>query len=156
MSEPNFRVGDLLLYSGKGVFSRIIQIKTWSKISHCEVYDGLGWSVASRDRIGVGRYQLRIDGLAAVLRPKGIFKPSRAHAWFRTVDGQKYDWIGLLSFMDAKRQGKENWRQFCSEFAVRYLRAGGIEPFTSYTDADSVAPGEFLKSQAFTKTWEAK
>jgi uncharacterized protein YycO len=155
MTPVAFRPGDVLLYSGKGLFSRLIQIKTWSRYSHVEVYDGSGFSVASRDRIGVGRYPLRMDGLQIVLRPTQRFHVTKARAWFRTVDGQPYDWMGLLAFTSARRQGQENWSQFCSEFATRFLRAGGVDPFNGY-DADGIAPGEFLKSALLIRTWEAK
>lgn len=156
MSEPSLRIGDVLLYGGNGLFSRLIQIKTWSRYSHVEIYDGNGLSVASRDGIGVGRYQVRLDGLRVILRPLAKFDPTPARLWFSTVDGQPYDWFGLLSFMSAKRQGRNNWKQFCSEFAVRYLRAGGVEPFTKTTDADSIAPGEFMKSGALIVVWKAE
>jgi uncharacterized protein YycO len=155
MSAPDLRIGDVLLYSGRGLFSRLIQIKTWSRVSHCEVYDGNGFSVASRDGIGVGRYALRADGLCAVLRPKVHLETKKAHAWFATVDGQPYDWWGLLAFTSARRQGNQNQAMFCSEFCTRYLRAGGIDPFNEY-DADGIAPGEFLKSPLFTRAWESK
>lgn len=147
------RDGDVLLYSGSGLFSKLIKFKTWSRISHCEVYDGHGWSVASRDRIGVGRYPVRFDDLVAVLRPLDVFDVRTARRWFVTVDGQGYDWMGLLAFMSAKYQGRDNARMFCSEFATRYLRAGGCDPFNGY-DADGIAPGEFLKSPTFAEVYK--
>lgn len=154
MTELNLRPGDVLLYSGKGFFSRLIQMKTWSRYSHCEVYDGAGLSVASRDGIGVGRYPLRLDGLRVILRPLAKFDAEKAREWFKTVDGQPYDWFGLLAFTNAKRQGRQNWKMFCSEFATRYLRAGKIEPFNGY-DADGIAPGEFMKSSALVLVWSS-
>ena len=154
MTEPSLRPGDVLLYSGGSLFSRLIQMKTWSRYSHCEVYDGDGWSVASRDGIGVGRYPLRVDGLRVILRPVAKFDPIAARAWFATVDGQPYDWFGLLAFTSAKRQGRNNWKMFCSEFATRYLRAGGVDPFNQY-DADGIAPGEFMKSTALLVSWRS-
>lgn len=155
MTAPDLRLGDVLLYSGSGLFSRLIQIKTWSRISHCEVYDGNGFSVASRDGIGVGRYPVRLDGLRVVLRPKVHLEARKARTWFKTVDGQPYDWWGLLAFTSVKEQGKQNFAMFCSEFATHYLRAGGIDPFNNY-DADGIAPGEFLKSPVFERAWEMK
>lgn len=142
------RAGDVLLYSGTGFFSKLIKVKTWSAISHVEVSIGNGYSVASRDGQGVGLYPHRATELVAILRPKGPFDVTAAMRWFQTVDGQGYDWLGLMAFYWAKWQGKENGKMFCSEFAVRFLRAGGVEPFTPETDADAVAPGEFLKSGA--------
>lgn len=149
MTAPPLEPGDVLLYRGDGVFSRLIQMKTWSRVSHCEAYVGEGASVASRDGIGVGCYPLRTAGLAAVLRPIAPFDRAAALAWFHTVDGQGYDWVGLLAFFAARWQGRENRRMFCSEFLTRFQRAGGIEPFTPDTDADAIAPGEFLKSGAY-------
>lgn len=147
------RPGDVLLYSGSGFFSRIIKIKTFSHISHCEVYDGHGMSVASRDGVGVGRYPVRFRDLVYVLRPGSPFDVLKARRWFKTVDGQGYDWIGLLAFVSAKYQGRSNRRMFCSEFSTRYLRSGGFEPFGVQHgkpyDADGIAPGEHLKSTAF-------
>ena len=150
----NLRAGDVLLYSGKGFFSRVVQIKTWSRYSHVEVYDEAMYCVASRDGLGVGRYPFRVDGLRVVLRPLQPFDPAPARAWFATVNGQPYDWFGLLAFTNAARQGRENWKMFCSEFATRYLRAGGVDPFNHY-DADGIAPGEFMKSPALVAIWRA-
>lgn len=155
-----YQPGDVLLFSRGGFFGRIIRFKTWSAVSHVEVVHIGGTAndapmvVASRNGIGVGYYPIDEHGLYAVLRPINPFDPVRAWAWFRTVNGQQYDWLGLLAFTSAKLQGRENGRMFCSEFAVRYLRAGGVEPFTPSTDADAVAPGEFLKSGAFTRVEE--
>lgn len=151
---PELRAGDVLLYRGRGLFARLIQIKTWSRYSHVEVSDGYGYSVASRDGLGVARYIHRSDGLAMVLRPRHWFDANAARAWFATVDGQDYDWLGLLSFTCAEWQGRQNGRMFCSEFATRYLRAGGIDPFNDY-DADGIAPGEFIKSPALRILWRA-
>jgi len=145
--------GDVLLFSRGGVYGRLIQIKTWSRISHCEVVSIGGeipTIVASRNGIGVNEYEFDPNCLAYVMRPLGFFDSCRANAWFSTVKGQKYDWLGLLAFESARWQGKENGRMFCSEFVVRYLRAGDIDPFNGY-DADGIAPGEFLKSSVFTR-----
>jgi hypothetical protein len=149
------RPGDVLLYSGSGIFSTLIKIKTWSRYSHCEVYDGARTSLASRDGIGVGRYLVRLDGLRVVVRPKGNLVLETGRAWFKTVDGQKYDWAGLLSFTWAGWQGKENNAQFCSEFLVRYLRKCGFDPFNGY-DADGIAPSELAKNSGFDVIWSAE
>lgn len=155
MTEPSLKPGDVLLYAGGSWFARLIQAKTWSRYSHCEVYDGDGFSMASRDGIGVGRYLLRTDGLRVILRPVAKFDAVAARTWFATVNGQPYDWFGLLAFANAKRQGRENWKMFCSEFACRCLRAGGVDPFNGY-DADGIAPGEFMKSTALLVVWNSR
>jgi len=159
--------GDLLLYSGRNLFDRYIQIKTWSRISHCEIYDDYGVSVAARPGEGVSRYTTRAP--YRVLRLRVPFDLEAGRRWFQSVDGQGYDWIGLTAFMAAKWQGRSNGKQFCSEFATRWYRhaigattfhpdaqrgdaralaALGLDPFNGY-DADGVAPGEFLKSPLF-------
>jgi hypothetical protein len=144
--------GDLLLYAGRGLFSWVIRTKTWSDVSHLEVYDGGGFSLASRDGEGVERFPLRLNDLYAVLRPNAPFDFPAGRTWFATVRGQGYDWIGLLSFYFARFRGKENGKQFCSEFATRFFRAAGLDLFPR-RDADAVAPGEFLSNPLLTLIW---
>lgn len=118
--------GDVLLYSGTGPLSRYIRWRTSSRFSHCEVFDGDGHTVASRDGIGVGRYPLRTSQLSLVLRLHDSvpFDLRAARAWADTVMGQGYDFWGLTSFTIAEWQGRENQKQFCSEFGARYFRHG--------------------------------
>lgn len=155
MRLQELQAGDVLLFARTGFFNRIIRIKTWSVVSHVEVVMTPGTTgeipkvCASRNGVGVGYYDIDTHGLHGILRPKQPFDRDAAWRWYRTVHGQKYDWLGLLVFTTAVAAGRDNGRMFCSEFATRLLRAGGVEPFTRQTDADSVAPGEFLKSGAF-------
>jgi len=158
--------GDVLLYGGSGLFNRIIQVKTWSRYSHVEIYDGRGESLASRNGIGVGRYPSRLDDCLAIYRLRVPFSVNAGRGYFAECEGEPYDWWGLLAFTSAKWQGKENKKQFCSEFAARYLRraiggmtihpearkgsarslaALGLDPWNGY-DADGLAPGEMAKS----------
>lgn len=146
------RPGDCLLYRSGGLVGWIIKIKTWHAVSHCEAYIGGGRSVASRGpqdgKGGVGTWDLRLDGLAHILRPIDRFDLARAAAWFKTVDGQKYDFLGLLCFTLAVKQGDPG-KMFCSEFLTRWYRAGGLEPFQRDEDADKIAPCQFLLSPRF-------
>lgn len=165
------RPGDTLLYSGTGMVDWVIRTKTWSRFSHCEFYDGGGYSLASRNGIGVARYPARTDGLKAVyrLRTSIPFDIDAARDYFETVDGQGYDWLGLLSFTAAKYQGRDNDKQFCSEFMARLYRMGigsmlkhpdgptgdrrllhvlGVDPFGGET-ADAIAPAQFARSACF-------
>lgn len=152
--QSKLQNGDALLYTPSGIFGWIIAMKTWHKVSHVEVYSGDGFSVASRDGEGVGIYNYRADGLCAVLRPNGFYHHEAAMRWFDTVDGQKYDWKGILVFSMAVRQGAQD-RMFCSEFATRLYRAGGLEPFQTDEDADHIAPFQFLTSPRFDRIWAA-
>lgn len=154
------RPGDVLLYSGSGFFSTVIKVKTWSRYSHVETYDGERTSLASRDGIGVGRYAVRLEGLRVVVRPNAGLAIEAGRAWFRgdsphgRIDGQGYDWFGLLAFAAARFQGKSNGKMHCSEFVTRYLRQCGFDPFNDY-DADGIAPSEFAKNSAFSVVWSA-
>ncbi len=169
------KAGDVLLYSGKGWIDRAIQAKTWSRYSHCEIYDGGGYALASRNGIGVSRYPVRLHGLLAIMRLRVPFDMQAIRDWFDSVDGQPYDWWGLLAFTSAKIQGRENFKQFCSEFVARALRVGigaktdhpgakkgdkralealGLDPFNGY-DADGIAPSEIRKSPLLRLEYEA-
>lgn len=145
---PTLQRGDCLLYNSSDLIDLAIRVKTWSPVAHCEAYVGSGLSVASRNGIGVGCYQFRRDGLRYVLRPRGAFVMESAMTWFKGVRGQAYDWLGLLCFTLAVKQGSHN-KQFCSEFLKRWYEAGGFFPLHRSWDADKTAPGNFLMSPNF-------
>ncbi len=145
----NLEPGDCLLYGPSAWYDRVIEVKTWSHVVHCEAYIGNGMSVASRNGVGVNSYELRKDDLAHVLRPHPDFKFDAAMKWFREkARGQKYDWLGLLCFTLAVNHGSKD-RMFCSEFLTRWYRVGGVNAFHPGFDADKVAPGNFLMSPVF-------
>ena len=146
------QAGDCLLYRPSTIFGWIIAIKTWTKISHLEIYDGAGESVAARDGIGVGKYPLRLDHLARVLRPKSDLNVGSADQWFLNVNGLGYDYWGLLIFALARRKGAAD-KMFCSEFAVNWYEAAGFKPFSNQYAADRIAPAQFLQSTEFTEVW---
>lgn len=149
--KEKLRPGDCLLYSPTGIFGLIISLKTWHKIAHVEVYIGEGWAAASRDGKGVGIYPLRTSQLCCILRPKDKFDINSALLWYLTVRGQKYDWFGLLRFAWRSKvvpNSLDN-RMFCSEFVTRFYRAGDFDPFSPETDADEIAPFQFLTSPEF-------
>ena len=160
--------GDCLLYApppwswtpwkvGGWLVGKAIAIKTWNAVTHCEAYSGQGTSVASRDGIGVGTYPLRLKGLVTILRPTEPFDLTKAHAWFATVDGQGYDWTGLLRFvMWGGRSTRDDQpsKQFCSEFLTRWYRRGGLPLFGS-ADADMIAPAQMLMNDILTPLWSA-
>lgn len=154
--------GDCLLYKPKksSIFGWLISIKTWHKISHCEVYVGDGLSAASRDGLGVDIYPVRLSELVEVYRPKSEYKfdINKALIWFMTkAKGQKYDWVGLLRFTWGQPyvDGDGNNKQFCSEFLTRFYRAGGMDPFNG-EDADAIAPFMLSISPVFSLVWSSK
>lgn len=145
--------GDALLYQGQGWFSKVIRVKTWSDVSHVEVYMGEGIAYASRDGVGVRSYPVRGTDLFAVLRPEWEFDATQATAWHNTVAGQAYDWWGLLRFFTIGQQSMD--KQFCFEYATRLYRAAGGDPFAHDYDADLVSGNMFLASPHFRRVWTA-
>lgn len=152
---PELQFADCLLYNTKWDFvDFIIRLKTWGPAAHTEVYCGGGFSVASRNGIGVNRYPLRKEGLVAVLRPKSPVDRESAMAWFyKTACRQKYDFLGLMCFFLAVKRGSTD-RQFCSEFDTNFYRAGAFEPFSPDVSADTVAPRTYLFSSQFEHIWK--
>ncbi len=150
--------GDLLLYDRVGIVSTLIKLKRGEKYSHCEVYEGGNKTLASRDGIGVRRFDLRLDGLAAIYRtrPEVPYFFSSGQVWFTTVDGQGYDWFGLLNFWWAKFQGRANNKMFCSEFIVRFFARCGVHLFSEETDADAISPGSLPYSPRLFPVWVRK
>jgi hypothetical protein len=150
--------GDCLLYEGKGIASTIIFLKTWHKISHCEMYVVQGTSVAARDFKTSDYFPLREEGLVKVLRPKPQFefKMSEALKWFdKNAKGTKYDIWGLLRFASWKNPFsflgvKDKDKNFCSELLTRLYRAGGL-PVFNREDADAIAPFQFQLSECFSE-----
>jgi hypothetical protein len=110
-------------------------------------------SYASRNGIGVNAYPLRHDGVAAVVRPQEPLDFEEADSWFTaTARGEGYDWLGLLCFTLAVKRGARD-TMFCSEFATRFYRRAGLEPFNPRWPADRVPPCFFLVSPAFRTVW---
>ena len=148
------RAGDIILYRPSSLIDWIIAIKSWTKVSHCEIYAGEGRSYASRNGIGVNDYPLRHDHIAAIRRPLHEFDFSAARVWFYAkAIGQKYDWKGLLCFVLAVKQGTKD-RMFCSEFATRFYNRGQFQPFDPNWDADRVPPSFFLVTPLLETIWQ--
>lgn len=151
--ESRLLPGDCLLYHpvAGSFFGWLISRKTWHGVSHCEMYTGKGKSFASRDGIGVGLYPLRTSELAYVLRPTQWLDWAAFWKWFATVDGEKYDWFGLLRFVytTSGSTGNNN-KQFCSEAMARGYRALVAHVFNDAEDADAIAPAAFLTSPNLT------
>lgn len=148
--------GDILLFDRGGLFSAIIKFKRGEKYSHVEIFDGGDHTWASRNGIGVNYYPLDLNGIAAIYRTRKPLDLVKADAWSETVEGQGYDWVGLLSFAWAQFQGRENGKMFCSEFVTRFCRAGGVNLFSAETDADAVSPGLIPYSEEVFPVWIRK
>jgi len=148
--------GDVLLYRRKGIFNWVIEHASNAPVSHCEVYAGNSKTFACRNGIGVDIYDFDPSGLALILRPKTNFDVAKATAYQQSVLKQKYDWTGLWRAFVQNSWGRNSSKQWCSENSTNVERAAGVEPFDSFIPADMVAPGDFLKSPAFTRVWTSK
>lgn len=156
MPTLTLHAGDVLLYSGKGVFSWLIKVKTMSRISHAELYVGNGTTWTSRDGQGSNFYPLTTQHLHTVMRPvvgcegdlaKGI-------AWAKQYCGRPYDFQGLLAFSSLRWKPYTQDRFFCSEAVVRFAREAGCEIFNRSYRADDVFPGMLLLSPHLEIVWE--
>jgi hypothetical protein len=157
MSQASFnpgilQAGDTILYYSGSVFDYAVALKTWTWASHVEFYRGGGQSYASRNGLGVQKYALRTDGVAAVLRPKVTLDLDAVDRYFMTVHGQEYDWKGLLCFTLAVAQGAKD-KQFCSELWTNLHRAGGAEPFQPQWSADRTPPAFCLVTPILRLVW---
>jgi hypothetical protein len=153
ITAKDLQPGDVLLYGPSSLFGWLIVLKTWEKISHVEVYAGNGFSWAARDGQGVGRYPLRLEHLRVVRRPT-TFNYIEAEDYFRTVDGQAYDWVGLGVFLNLRQHGSK-FKQWCSEFADNLSLAGGTDCFGDYPP-DHLSPADFLKTPLLRTIWPEK
>lgn len=146
--------GDCLLYSGSSAFSWFIKLKTWSRISHVEVFIGNKRALASRDGEGVSNYPIRLDGLVEVIRPNEPFDLSAGIQWYGTVQGAPYDWKQLFTFLKAGRKQLEDEKAFfCSEFANAFYRKCGLTAFAKAYPSSAVSPGMFRASPHFDVVW---
>lgn len=148
--------GDVLIFSRPGLFGWITRHATNGPATHCETYVGGLKTIASRDGVGVATYDLKLDGLYVVLRPKNTPNIPAMLAWQKTVDGAKYDWFGLLRSFVANKWAKSDNKWWCSEHTCEAQRQAGIEPFSDpvATPSDSIAPSDFLQSGAYLTLWK--
>lgn len=138
--------GDVLLYRAKGLYGRIIALKTWHPIAHTEVYVGNGQSVASRDGIGTGLYPLRQTELAMVCRPIPPIDLEAGMRWFESQPHRPYGWMDLLQFIGFDI---ETFGVVCSPYSTLFVRSFMPDPFNG-EPAYKIAPFEFLLSNCFT------
>lgn len=145
--------GDILEYDRKGFFNSLIKVKRGEQYSHVEIALSQAETVASRNGIGVGRYPLNLDGLAAIYRSTKPLDIQAGLEWFQKVNGQGYDWVGLLAFSWAQFRGRTSLKMFCSEFATRFIRHCGVLLFGLQVDADTISPEMMTYSEDVTPVW---
>ncbi len=142
------RPGDILLYHPVSfrkkplgwVFGQLISIKTWHRISHVEIYDGLSRSWAARDGVGFNRYPTRLTELRYVLRPEVPLDLPKGRLWGFSKIGTPYGWLDLLEFTGLNVDAPG---MVCSPAAASFLRHCGWNVFPT-DPTDRIAPFQFL------------
>jgi hypothetical protein len=148
--EAFLQPGDVLLYRPTGLFGKLIALKTWHKVGHCETYIGAfgdlpAAAAASRDGKGVHIYPLRTKDLFRVCRPNVPLDLEKALVWYHTVAGEPYGWKDLLCFLGLEVDGRG---MVCSPFCARFQRAGGVNGFGS-EPSQKIAPFQFDVSPTY-------
>lgn len=146
--------GDCVFYRPTDIFDWAVVLKTWTRVSHIEVFIGDGYSVASRNGLGVGKYPVRLTDVAAVRRPGPGFDLEAAMKWFyASANGQKYGWRTLLSFVLLNHNPIEG-HMICSEFAAGFQRAGNNPLFAKDWPDYRTPPSLEIATAALTTTWD--
>ncbi len=135
---PILQPGDILLYGG-GFVGGLIELRTWSDVSHVEIYKADGKTLASRDE-GPRECPLRVLGLRRVLRPVAAFDFQAGLEWFKTVNDLPYGYGDLLRFylVNVPTKGL-----ICSEFADLFFKACGLPLFNTDYPEGAVCPRDY-------------
>jgi len=154
---PELLPGDTFIYGRAEIYDLAICIKTWCwDACHVEIYAGDGMSMASRNGKGVNLYPFRREQLTYVRRPNMTFNYANGRKWFNDVArGQKYDWLGLLCFTLAVKQGSPN-KMFCSEFWKNFFHETGLDVIAPEWSADATAPAQCRHTPVLTTIWQAQ
>ena len=157
---PVLEPGDILLYGDSswitpgGWLSRLIRFRTWSDVSHVEIYAGGNISMASRGA-GVDLYPFRPDGLRYILRPRESYSWENGFAWFQSIRGTKYGALDLFRFYGINLPTKG---LICSQFADLFFLHSDLELFNINYPSGAVCPGDFCKvsSELLEQIWGYK
>lgn len=147
----------VLLYNTPGDLVDEIITRT-GPAAHVEIYECAGYSMASRNGLGVARYPYRSEGLIAVLEPKlgpcdDLGKLlNKLSAWFETVKGDGYDFNGLAGFIvGSVQQTQAHW--FCSAFAAKCFEMAGFPLFNPMWSPSLITPSDFFKTPLLHWQW---
>jgi len=157
MSEPFtpaiLQPGDAILYFSHDFGSWLIALKTWTKVAHIEFTGAIKSAIPAASESGVNAYPLRLDGVAAVMRPKSRLISSRLTLGLKpTRRATPMTGVAFFALRSPAGEGRST-PIFCSEFGTHYYRAAGLEPFNPRWPAVRVPPSFFLVSPAFEKIW---
>jgi hypothetical protein len=136
---PELQPGDILLYGDGSLLSWLIRLRTWSDVSHVEVYIGGGRVLASRAQ-GPREYALRFLGLRRVVRPH-VRDIDGGLNWFCAVASKlPYGFFDLARFylIDINTNGL-----ICSEFVDIFFQKCGLMLFNPNYPEGAVCPRDF-------------
>lgn len=136
---PELQAGDILLYGG-GFVGRLIQFRTWSDVSHVEIYAGKLRVLASRSE-GPREYLFRADGIRRVIRPVASFDFEKGRQWFDTTASKlPYGYFDLARFylIDIQTKGL-----ICSEFADKFFNHCDLDLFNPRYPEGAVCPRDY-------------
>jgi hypothetical protein len=150
------KVGDVLFYTPSDLVGYIIGIKTWTWLSHVEVYIGGGKAIGARLK-GVNIYDLRVDKhLVYVRRPvmngHGEFDPMKALGAVASTLGTPYDIGSFEAFFNPWSRNRHSAR-ICSTNVAAYLKGGGCEVFNPDLDPDDISPAQLWQTPHLKTIW---
>jgi len=121
----------VLLYRGRSIISRGIQLQTRSKYSHAAVMLDDRTVIEAWHKGGVRRLDSPFDGhsektLIDVYKVDDTYYPEIVEDFLKQQIGKKYDFRSVLRFM-TRIKAKDNDKWFCSELVVEAFRRGGID-----------------------------
>ena len=120
----------VLLYRGRSIVSRGIQLQTRSKYSHVAVELDNGAVIEAWHKGGVRLIKDPFEGhsdktLIDVYRIDEGYKPHRVERFLRSRIGRKYDFRSVFRFL-TRIKAKDNDKWFCSELTIEAFRHGGL------------------------------
>jgi hypothetical protein len=156
---PKLEPGDTFLYRPTELIGAIIALKTWTWLSHCEVYIGDGMSLAARIQ-GVNLYPTRIDrSLRFIRRPWLVrgrgFDANAAYNAASHLFSRRYDISSFEAFFNPWSKNRHSNR-VCSTLTAAYLRGGGCLPFNPDLDQDDISPAQLWQTPALITIWQSK
>jgi hypothetical protein len=156
---PDLRMGDVLLYSPSDLVGYLISLKTWTLLSHAEVYIGGGRCIGARIE-GVAFYTERVDKYLRFIRrpfmPEG--KQFDAVAAYKAVSdtiGKPYDVSAFWAFFNPWEKHRKVGR-ICSVVTTAYLEGGGCQVFNPEVSPDDISPAQLWQTPSLSTIWERK
>lgn len=112
--------------------SWVIRAVTWSEWSHVEIVLPDGRLLGAAAPHGVQFYSME-ERMAVATKAAIMHFPGDVEAamtWAQSQIGKPYDWTGVIG-LGLHRDWEEDDKWWCSEFAGKFLKEGGFDPYRS-------------------------